>query len=97
MHFQIIIEMSHKNVIKIYEIASYVLILGATAAFFMMKETPMRLSLTMILVALAIAMRWLMERRRFKAAEEEIDRLHDDLRRLTLLLAEEKKKNNNNK
>lgn len=97
MHFQIIIEMSHKNVIKIYEIASYVLILGATAAFFMMKETPMRLSLTMILVALAIAMRWLMERRRFKAAEEEIDQLHDDLRRLTLLLAEEKKKNNNNK
>jgi len=97
LHFQIIIEMSHKNVIKIYEIASYVLILGATAAFFMMKETPMRLSLTMILVALAIAMRWLMERRRFKAAEEEIDQLHDDLRRLTLLLAEEKKKNNNNK
>ncbi len=97
MHFQIIIEMSHKTVIKIYEIASYVLILGATMAFFMMKETPMRLSLTMILVALAIAMRWLMERRRFKAAEEEIDQLHDDLRRLTLLLAEEKKKNNNNK
>ncbi|MCR5589243.1 MAG: hypothetical protein K6F72_06475 [Bacteroidales bacterium] len=73
------------------------MILGATMAFFMMKETPMRLSLTMILVTLAIAMRWLMERRRFKAAEEEIDQLHDDLRRLTLLLAEEKKKNNNNK
>ncbi len=89
--------MSHKTVIKIYEIASYVLILVATAIFFLMKDNPMRLSLTMILVALAIAMRWLMERRRFKAAEEEIDQLHDDLRRLTLLLAEEKKKNNNNK
>ena len=42
--------MSHKTVIKIYEIASYVLILGATVVFFMMKESPMRLSLTMILV-----------------------------------------------
>ena len=89
--------MSHKTAIKIYEIASYVLILGATVVFFMMKTSPMRLSLTMILVALAIAMRWLMERHRFKAADEEIDQLHDDLRRLTQLLAEEKKKNNNNK
>ena len=89
--------MSHKTAIKVYEIASYVLILGATVIFFLMKENPMRLSLTMILVALAIAMRWLMERHRFKAADEEIDQLHDDLRRLTQLLAEEKKKNNNNK
>lgn len=89
--------MSHKTAIKVYEIVSYVLILGATVAFFMMKTSPMRLSLTMILVALAIAMRWLMERHRFKAADEEIDQLHDDLRRLTQLLAEEKKKNNNNK
>lgn len=85
--------MSHKTAIKVYEIASYVLILGATVIFFLMKENPMRLSLTMILVALAIAMRWLMERHRFKAADEEIDQLHDDLRRLTQLLAEEKKKN----
>lgn len=89
--------MSHKTAIKVYEIVSYVLILGATVVFFMMKTSPMRLSLTMILVALAIAMRWLMERHRFKAADEEIDQLHDDLRRLTQLLAEEKKKNNNNK
>ena len=89
--------MSHKTAIRVYEIVSYVLILGATAAFFMMKDNPMRLSMTMILVALAITMRWLMERHRFKAADEEIDQLHDDLRRLTQLLAEEKKKNNNNK
>ena len=87
--------MSHKTAIKVYEIASYALILGATVIFFLMKENPMRLSLTMILVALAIAMRWLMERHRFKAADEEIDQLHDDLRRLTQLLAEEKKKNKN--
>lgn len=87
--------MSHKTAIKLYEIASYVLILGATAIYFMLKDSPMRLSVTMMLVALAIAMRWLMERHRAKSADEEIDQLQDDLRRLTQLLAEEKKKNNN--
>ena len=88
--------MSHKTAIRLYEIASYVLILGATAVYFLLKDSPMRLSLTMVLVALAIAMRWLMERHRFKACEEELDQMKDDLRRLTLLYAEEKKKNNNN-
>ena len=83
--------MSHKTAIRLYEIASYVLILGATAVYFMLKESPMRLSLTMMLVAVAIAMRWMMERHRSKAA----DQLNADLRRLTQLLAEEKKKNNN--
>ena len=87
--------MSHKTAIKLYEIASYVLILGATAIYFMLKDSPIRLSVTMMLVALAIAMRWLMERHRAKSADEEIDQLQDDLRRLTQLLAEEKKKNNN--
>lgn len=87
--------MSHKTAIKIYEIASYVLILGATAAYFLLKTSDLRLSLTMILVALAILMRMMMERHRFRSAEEEIDQLKDDLRRLTQLYAEEKKKNNN--
>ena len=99
MHSQIGIKMSHKTAIKLYEIASYVLILGATVVYFMLKnsETPgLSLSLTMILVALAIAMRWMMERHRFRACEEELDQLKDDLRRLTLLYAEEKKKNSNN-
>jgi heme A synthase len=87
--------MSHKTAIKIYEIASYVLILGATVVYFLLRNsgTMMGLSLTMILVALAIAMRWMMERHRFKACEEELDQMKDDLRRLTLLYAEEKKKN----
>ena len=85
--------MSHKTAIRLYEIASYILILGATAVYFMLQGSPMRLSLTMVLVAVATAMRWLMERQRYKAAESEIDQLQDDLRRLTLLLAEEKKKN----
>ncbi|MDY6370941.1 MAG: hypothetical protein SPL12_01410 [Bacteroidales bacterium] len=88
--------MSHKTAIRLYEIISYVLILGATVVFFLLKDSPMRLSLTMILVTLAVAMRWLMERERAKSADEEIDQLQADLRRLTQLLAEEKKKNNKN-
>lgn len=88
--------MSHKTAIRLYEIISYVLILGATIIFFMLKDSPMRLSLTIILVTLAVAMRWLMERERAKSADEEIDQLQADLRRLTQLLAEEKKKNSKN-
>ncbi|MBP3762287.1 MAG: hypothetical protein J6I49_00225 [Bacteroidales bacterium] len=82
--------MSHKTAIKLYEIASYVLILGATAVYFWLKAQG--LALTMILVALAVGMRWMMERHRFKSCEEENDQLKEDLRRLTQLLAEEKKK-----
>ena len=85
--------MSHKTAIKIYEIASYVLILGATAILFAMKDNPMRLPLTMLLLALAFGCRWMMERHRFKSAEAEIDQLQEDLRKLTLLLAQEKKRN----
>ena len=84
--------MSHKTAIRIYEIASYVLILGATAIYFIMKAQGV--SLTMLVLALAIFCRWMMDRHRFKACDEENDQLRDDLRRLTLLLAEEKKKNN---
>lgn len=87
--------MSHKTAIRVYEIASYVLILGATAVYFMLKSErqALGLSLTMVLVALAVAMRWMMERHRYKSCEEENDQLKADLRRLTQLLAEEKKKN----
>ena len=89
-----IVAMSYKTAIKIYEIASYVLILGATVVYFMLKTSDKAngLSLTMLLVALAVGMRWMMERHRFKSCEEENDQLKEDLRRLTLLLAEEKKK-----
>ena len=85
--------MSHKTAIKVYEIASYVLILGATAISFWMKQQG--LSLTMLVLALAIFCRWMMDRHRYKACDEENDQLRDDLRRLTQLYAEEKKKNNN--
>jgi len=86
--------MSHKTAIKVYEIASYVLILGATAIYFIMKVQG--LSLTMLVLALAIFCRWMMDRHRYRSCDEENDQLRDDLRRLTLLLAEEKKKNSNN-
>ncbi len=82
--------MSHKTAIRLYEIASYVLILGATAVYFMVR--PNGLALTMILLALAVGMRWMMERERYKSCEEENDQLKADLRRLTQLLAEEKKR-----
>ena len=85
--------MSHKTAIKVYEIDSYVLILGATALYFIMRSRG--LSLTMLVLALALFCRWMMDRHRYKACEEENDGLRADLRRLTLLLAEEKKKNNN--
>lgn len=87
--------MSHKTAIRVYEIASYVLILGATAVVFLMKEHPMRLPLTMVILMVAIGCRWMMERHRYKAANDEIDQLQNDLRRLTQLYAEEKKRNNN--
>ena len=86
-------QMSHKTAIRVYEIASYVLIAGATAVVFLMKEHPMRLSLTMLILMVAIGCRWMMERHRCKAANDEIDQLQDDLRRLTQLYAEEKKRN----
>ncbi len=85
--------MSHKTAIKIYEIASYVLILGATVLYFVLKQQG--LSLTMLALALAIFCRWMMDRHRYRACDEENDQLRDDLRRLTQLYAEEKKKNNN--
>ena len=83
--------MSHKTAIKVYEIASYVLILGATAIYFWLRQRG--LSLTMLVLALAIFCRWMMDRHRFRACDEENDQLRDDLRRLTQLYAEEKKRN----
>ena len=83
--------MSHSTAVKIYEYASYALILGATAIYFMLKAQGV--SLTLVVLALAIFCRWMMDRHRYKACEEENDELRNDLRRLTQLLAEEKKKN----
>lgn len=83
--------MSHNTALKIYEWASYLLIVGATVIYFMLKERG--IALTLVALVLAIFMRLMMERTRRKACEEENDELRADLRRLTQLYAEEKKKN----
>ena len=83
--------MSHTTAVKIYEYASYALIIGATVIYFTLKMQGVQL--TLLVLALAIFCRWMMDRHRYKACEQENDELRADLRRLTQLLAEEKKKN----
>ena len=83
--------MSHKTAVRIYEYASYVLIIGATVIYFTLKTQGVQL--TLLVLALAIFCRWMMDRHRYKASEQENEELRNDLRRLTQLLAEEKKKN----
>ena len=83
--------MTHKTTLKIYEWLSYILLLGATVVYFILKSRAV--GLVMAILVLAVFARLMMERTRYKACEEENDQLKDDLRRLTLLLAEEKKKN----
>ena len=96
LHFKNQTKMSHKTAVKIYEIASYVIILGATVVFFLMDATdPRRSPILLLSLIVAVFCRWMMERHRFRAANDEIDQLQADLRRLTQLLAEEKKKNKN--
>lgn len=85
--------MTHKTALKIYEWASYILIIGATVLYFVYKSRGINLVLLVLVVA--VFMRLMMERTRFKACEEENDELKADLRRLTQVLAEEKKKNQN--
>lgn len=86
--------MTHKTALKIYEWASYILILAATVVYFIFKARGV--DLVLIILVIAVFMRLMMEKTRYKACEEENDELKDDLRRLTQLLAEEKKKNAGN-
>ncbi|MBR1851266.1 MAG: hypothetical protein IJ789_07850 [Bacteroidales bacterium] len=85
--------MSHKTALKIYEWASYILLVAATVVYFWLKSQGV--SIVLIILILAVFMRLMMERTRFRACEEENDQLQADLRRLTQLLAEEKKKHQN--
>lgn len=86
--------MTHKTALKIYEWASYILILAATVVYFIFKARGV--DLVLIILVIAVFMRLMMEKTRYKACEEENDEFKDDLRRLTQLLAEEKKKNAGN-
>lgn len=77
---------------KLYEWASYLLIIGATAYFFVSHK---EVTITMMFIVLALFCRNMMYRVRYKMFEEENEELKVDLRRLTNLLEVEKKKNHN--
>lgn len=81
--------MTSKTQLHIFEYLSYILIIGATVIFFAMRSQG--LSLTLVVLVLAIGCRWMMERTRWKACEEENEQLRQDLRRLTQVLAQSKK------
>lgn len=83
--------MTHKTQLRIWEWASYVLIIGATVVYLIMKTKG--IMLTLIILLLALFSRLMMERVRRSACEAENEELKADLRRLTQLLAEEKKRN----
>ena len=88
--------MNYQRTLKIYEWISYILIIGATVLYFLLRDQgPSALNLTLCILVLAIFCRLMMERTRRKAADEENDELKEDLRKLTQLYASEKKKNEN--
>ncbi|MBP5644732.1 MAG: hypothetical protein J6W95_02260 [Bacteroidales bacterium] len=87
---------NYQRRLKVYEWVSYILILGATVLYFVLRsQGAQALNLTLVLLVLAIACRLMMERTRRQAADAELDELREDLRKLTQLYTEEKKKNNN--
>lgn len=86
--------MSKDTASKIFEWCSYILILGATAVFFLLKEMPvLRINLTLIVLVVAVYMRALMYRSRLRGTSDENEELRRDLRRLTAILSEKEKGN----
>lgn len=85
--------MEKSKQVKLYEWASYILIVAATVYFFVSHK---EVTITMMGILLALFCRNMMCRVRCKMYEEENEELKVDLRRLTNLLEVEKKKNNNN-
>ncbi len=83
--------MKKETAAKIYEWASYLLLLGATVVFFV---TSKNVQLTLLVLVVAVYLRALMYRARYKSYEEENDTLKRDLRRLTAALKESEKNNN---
>ena len=71
--------MNYQRRLRIYEWISYILIVGATVVYFILRDRgAWALNLTLCVLVLAVFSRLMMER--------------NDLRRLTQLYAEEKKK-----
>ena len=85
--------MEKSTQVKIYEWASYLLIIAATVYFFVLGK---EVTITMMGVVLALFCRTMMSRTRCRMFEEENEELKVDLRRLTNLLELEKKKKNDN-
>lgn len=81
--------MTNDTATKIYEWASYVLIIGATIVFFV---THKNVDLTLLILVVAVYLRVMMYRTKYKACEEENEDLKKDLRRLTQVLKEKEKK-----
>ncbi len=80
--------MDKNSLSKIYEWASYTLIVGATVYYFVSHHET---AITLILLFLAVFVRNLMYRTRYKLFEAENEELRTDLRRLTNLLEVAKK------
>ncbi len=91
-------KMEKSTLAKLYEWASYIIIVAATVFYFAFDKTSlMRLPITLLGIILALFFRNLMYRTRYKMFEDENEELKVDLRRLTNLLELEKKKNSTQK
>lgn len=89
--------MTFQKKLQIYEWISYILIIGATVVYFMLRNNgPWALNITLCILVLAVFSRLMMERTRREAADAENEELKNDLRRLTQLYAEAKKKAGDN-
>ena len=77
---------------KLYEWASYIVIVAATVYFFISHK---EVTVTMLGIVVAMFCRSMMYRTKYKMYEEENEEMKVDMRRLTNLLEIEKKKNNN--
>lgn len=86
--------MRKETAIKLWEWSSYIVILGATLVFFLFKKN---LDITLLLLVVAVYLRVMMYRTKYKACQEENELLESDLRKLTHLLESQKKKEINNK
>lgn len=80
--------MSKSTLAKVYEWASYVLVVGATVYYFVSGK---EVQITLLVLFLAVFARNMMYRQRYKLFEEENEELKVDLRRLTNLLEVAKK------
>lgn len=85
--------MDKSTLAKIYEWASYILILGATVYYFFIDKNA---SITLCIIMLALFSRNFMYRTRYKLFEAENEELKVDLRRLTNLLEVAKKSETKN-